>query len=327
MAKGRDVEQVLTELAALRGRPVTDQTRQQIAKGLASKVSFVAAKAADMAREMKVTGVCSELRQAFDRFLADAKSSDKGCAAKTAIARAALELECSEEAIFLAGIQHYQMESSFGGPVDVAAELRGLSALGLVQVRSRGAMYRVVELLNDRQTQARIGAVRALACAGREEGVLVLRFKALAGDPEPAVVGECLTALVSLQPREALEFVGSFFESPQDAIREEAALALGTSKNPAALDLLKAQFRTTFDRQFRQTLLTAIASLRVAPAVDFLVSVIQTERAAVAADALAAARIFRHDSTIRERIGQAILARNDAALRMAFHKEFEDGSP
>lgn len=324
MPKGRDVEQILSGLSALRGQPASDQTRDQIAKALASKVSFVAAKAADVARELKVAGLCPELRQAFDRFLADPKSPDKGCAAKTAVARAALELECSEESIFLAGIEHYQTESSFGGPVDVAAELRGLCALGLVQVRSRGALYRVVELLNDRHTQARIGAVRALAYSGREEGVLVLRFKALAGDPEPAVVGECLTALVSLQPREALEFVGNFLDSSNESVREEAALALGTSKEPAALDLLKAQFPLAADRQFRQTLLTSIASLRFPAAVDFLLFVIQTERPTVAADAVAAARIFRHDSSVRQRIAQTVAARNDKSLEDLFDKEFKE---
>lgn len=323
MPKGRDVEQILTDLAVLRGQPVTDRIRQKIAQSLASKMSFVAEKAANLAREMKATGLCNELRQAFDRFLADPKSSDKGCAAKTAVARAALELECPEETIFLAGIQHFQMEFSFPEPIDVAAELRGLCALGLVQVRSRGAMYRVVDLLNDRETQARVGAVRALAYAGREECVLVLRFKALAGDREPAVVGECLTALVSLQPREALEFVGNFLESSHDAVRDEAALALGTSKEPAALDLLKGQFEVTTDRHFRQTLLTSIASLRFPAAIDFLVSVVQTERTAVAADALAAARIFRHDAAARERMAQAVAVRDDASLRTVFEKQFE----
>lgn len=322
MAKGRGVEQTLADLAALRGRPATAEGREQIVKALGSKVSFVTAKAAELALQMKASGLCSELRQAFDRFLADPKCPDKGCAAKTAVARAALELECSDEAIFLAGIRHFQMEPSFGGPVDVAAELRGLCALGLVQVRSREAMYRVVELLNDCQTQARIGAVRALEYAGREDGVLMLRFKALAGDREPAVVGECLTALLSLQPREALEFVGNFLDSPHDSVRDEAALALGTSKEPGALDLLKRQFALAVDRPFRQTLLTSIATLRFPAATDFLISVVETERVATADDALAAARIFRNDAAARERMQRAVASRGDASLQAAFEKQF-----
>lgn len=323
MAKGRGVEQMLSDLAALRGRPLTAEGREQIAKALASKVSFVAAKAADLARQLKISDLCSDLGHAFERFLSDPKCPDKGCAAKTAVARAALELECSEEAIFLAGIRHFQMEPSFGGPVDVAAELRGLCALGLVQVRSRDAMYRVVELLNDGQTQARIGAVRALAYAGREDGVLVLRFKALSGDRAPAVVGECLTALLSLQPREALEFVGDFLDSPDDSVRDEAALALGTSKEPGALDLLNRQFALAVDRPFRQTLLTSIASLRFSAAVDFLVMVVETERLATAADALVAARIFRNDAAVRERMERAVASRAHASLQAEFDKQFK----
>src|SRR5690348_10394194 len=132
MSKARSVEDVLAGIAALRGRPAGPEAREQIVTALASKANIVAAKAADIARELNVSGLCSELGEAFIRFLRDPKSADRGCAAKTAIARAALELECPEEELFRLGIRHVQMEGF--GPSDVAAELRGLCALGLVQV-------------------------------------------------------------------------------------------------------------------------------------------------------------------------------------------------
>jgi HEAT repeat protein len=262
------------------------------------------------------------LCRAFARFLNDSKLSDKGCGAKTALARAAVELECGEEELFRIGIRQVQMEGSFGAPVDVAAELRGLCGLGLVQVRSREAMNRLVELLNDRQPPARIGAVRALTYSGREEGILLLRFKALSGDREPAVVGECLTALISLQPREAVEFVGQFLDSAEESVRDEAALALGTSKDPGALELLKRQYATTADRAFQQTLLTSIAGLRRPEAVEFLIKIVEAEGPAAAADAVAAARIFRNDSALRERIKRAVASRGDPALQATFDKQF-----
>jgi HEAT repeat protein len=322
MAKKRTVEEVLAGLSALRGRPVTDEARKEIISALGSRVSFVVAKAADLARELKITGMSAELRQAFDRFLNDSKVSDKGCAAKTAVARAALELECGDEELFRAGIGHVQMEGSYGEPVDVAAELRGLCGMGLVQVRSRAAMNCLAELLNDRESAARTGAVRALVYSARAEAVLLLRFKALAGDREPAVIGECLAGLLSLEPREAMEFVGRFLDSSSDAIRDEAVLALGTSKEPAALGMLEGQYSKTSDRPFQQILLTSIAGLRLPGAVDFLISIIETERPAAAADALAAARIFRNDPAVRERIARAVASRADSVLRASFDKQF-----
>lgn len=322
MAKRDGAEEALSNLASLRERPADDHARELVRKGLASRVSFVTAKAADVARELRITGLCSELQDAFSRFIGDPKVADKGCQAKTAAARAALELDCPDDSIFRVGITHVQMEPSFGGPVDAAAELRGLCAIGLVQTRSREAMSRAADLLADSQTQARIGAVRALACAGREEGVLLLRYKALTGDREPAVIGECLTVLLALQPRESLQFVGNFLDSPLDSIREEAALALGTSKEPGALDLLRRHFERTTDRLFRRALLTAIAGLRIATAIDFLVSVIARERVATVADALEAARIYRHDPAVCARIEQAIAARDDNALKVQFSVKF-----
>ncbi|HEY2587671.1 MAG TPA: HEAT repeat domain-containing protein [Tepidisphaeraceae bacterium] len=321
MAKARGIDDVLASLAALRGQPAEPEARDQIARALASKANIVAAKAADIARELKVPGLGPQLGEAFVRFLRDSKSPDKGCAAKTAIARAALELECPDEELFRLGIRHVQIEGF--GPSDVAAELRGLCALGLVQVRSRGAMNEVAELLADREPQARIGAVRALAYAGKEEGALVLRFKAISGDPNPAVVGECLTALLLLQPDEALPFVERFLESPDEVLQEEAALALGTSKRPQALEILRRTYPRARDRRLRQVLLTAFASLRFPDAIDFLVSIVETDRPESAIDAVKALQIHRNNTALRERLSQVVTHRADASLRSAFQKTLE----
>lgn len=325
MSKGRGVDDVLAKLAALRGQGPTPEARALLAKSLSSKVSFVVAKAADLAREFKFADLCPELIQAFDRFLKDRDSSDKGCAAKIAIVRAALELECPAESIFRAGIRHVQMEGSFGPPVDVAAELRGLCGLGLVQVRARDLMNELVDLLADSEPQARIGAIRALAGTGREEGVALLRFKAVSGDRDPVVVGECLTALLKLQPRETLTFIERFLDSSQEAVREEAVLALGTSREPKALELLKQQYAPGIDPQFRQTLLTAVAGLRFPEAIDWLASLVETERVSAAVDALRALRIYRHDAALRERLTAIVEKRADDSIRSVFTKEFSNG--
>jgi hypothetical protein len=51
----------------------------------------------------------------------DPARADRGCAAKTAVVRALEALAAPEDAIYLAGIRHVQMEGSFGPPIETAA--------------------------------------------------------------------------------------------------------------------------------------------------------------------------------------------------------------
>lgn len=322
MAKGRGVDLVLERLGALRGTAPTPEARGLIAKGLDSSVSFVAAKSADLAREMKLEDLCPQFPIAFNRFLPGNKGEDKGCAAKTAIARAALELECGAEELFRAGVRHVQMEGSYGGAVDVAAELRGLCGMGLVQVRYRDVMNELADLLTDSQPQARIGAVRALAYAGREDGALLLRFKVHTGDSDSAVIGECLAALLQLQPDQSLPLVERLLDSPREGIREEAALALGSSKRPEAFEVLRRHYSARIEPGFRPTLLLAIASSRDPQAVEFLAKLVETERPAAAADAIAALRIYRNDAALRARLALAVEKRAEESLLAVFGREF-----
>lgn len=318
MAKARGVDAVMEALAALKSQPASPEVGGQIGKALDSKVNFVVAKAADLARQFKFGELCPQLTAAFDRFMAE----DKGCAAKTAIAKAALELECGAEAVFVAGVRHVQMEGSFGGPVDVAAELRGLCALGLVQVRYRGMMNELVELLADREPQARTGAVRALANTGREDAALALRLKVLLGDREPDVMGECFSALLHIAPVESVSFVGRFLESPEDAVRDAAALALGASRQPASLELLKRLYVPGIDPRFRPTLFLAIATCRSPEAIEFLTSLVGEERPGAAAEAVAALGLYRHDAALRGRVAKAVKDVGSDMLAREFVKHF-----
>jgi hypothetical protein len=97
-----------------------------LARFLASKTNLVAAKAADLAREANLKSLQPQLEEAFHRFMKNPTTTDKGCPAKQAIASALYELGCDAQDVFLAGIHHFQPEGAYGGPVDTAAELRGL---------------------------------------------------------------------------------------------------------------------------------------------------------------------------------------------------------
>jgi HEAT repeat protein len=111
--------------------------------------------------------------------------------------------------------------------------------MGLVASGYPRALVELTALLNDSDAAARMGAVRAIACGNPREAELLLRSKALAGDAEPQVLGECFTGLLGVEPDESLKFVAGYLTHADEAVRELAALALGESRLDAALAPLK----------------------------------------------------------------------------------------
>src|SRR5262249_20692487 len=134
LAKSSTIDQALARLADLRSAGRSPQALDELRKALSAKSNLIVAKAAQLIGEMKLTELTDDLPRIFDRFMVDPTSSDKGCAAKTAIAKTLCELDCRTEELFLKGAHHVQLEASWGPPVDTAAELRGTCALGLVRM-------------------------------------------------------------------------------------------------------------------------------------------------------------------------------------------------
>src|SRR5579862_2845196 len=98
MAKGPTVEERLAGLNALRTVPDAAERRKGLAEGLASRSNLVAAKAASLVAELRVTDLNDELARAFERFIG---AGDKGCAATAAIAAALNALGAAAEPVFL----------------------------------------------------------------------------------------------------------------------------------------------------------------------------------------------------------------------------------
>src|SRR5262245_29967533 len=122
MAKRSTVEDELAAVRALAGDPNRPDMDERLTAALRSRQNVVAARAAEIALQLKRTGLAAELIGAFDRFLNDLKFPDKGCQAKNAIAKALYEFgDAKAGAVFLAGVKHIQKEAAFGPPVDVAA--------------------------------------------------------------------------------------------------------------------------------------------------------------------------------------------------------------
>ncbi|HEU4391601.1 MAG TPA: HEAT repeat domain-containing protein [Blastocatellia bacterium] len=322
MGKAPSIQDQLAGIARLADQPPSPEARSELRKHLSSKVSLVVAKAAEVAAYWADVELVENLLPAFERFMINPSKTDKGCAAKTRILKALLAVECDQEAVFLKGIRHVQMEPGFGGPIDTAAELRALSGLGLVQMGSREAMIELATLLADKEADARFGAVHALGQTGSDEALPLIRFKVLTGDPEPGVLGECFNALMILSPKRSLSFVAGYVDRAYPDLCEAAALALGESRLPEAFDALKEKWERNFDRDFRRLLLLPIALVRQDTAQEFLLSLVEKAELSVASDAIAALGIYRGDEKVRERINAATAGSGKGALRSAFLKEF-----
>src|SRR4051812_18769366 len=100
MAKARGVDALYNRLAALKGQPPTPEARSQIAEALKSISNVVVEKAASLAAQMGFADLCPDLAAAFQRFMRDPNSPDRGCGAKIALARAAVDLKCPAESLF-----------------------------------------------------------------------------------------------------------------------------------------------------------------------------------------------------------------------------------
>src|SRR5262249_4317310 len=147
----------------------------------------------------------------------------------------------------------------------------------------------------------------------------------LSGDKEAEVMGACFTALLTMAPRESVDFVAGYLESAEGDVALEAAAALGESKEPRAFEVLKGCWERHYDAEFKRSLLLSIGLSRQPAALEFLLSLIRTEPAATAADAIAALYPFRYQPQTRDKVEEAIRANGREFLWQAFAKVFDSG--
>ena len=283
------------------------------------------AEAAEAVGHFTLAGLAPDLAAAFERFLVDPVKTDKLCRAKIAIAQTLDKLEYLRSDVFLRGIRHVQPEPVWGGQQDTAAPLRGACAFALVRIGHPGVLNLLVDLLTDPEKDARLAAVQALAYNSTQAAGFLLRLKARMGDKEPEVTSECLGALLKLDPVEAMPFVADFLQSPEEAVQEGAVLALGESRRPEAFQLLKDFWDSQIGSELRETILVAMALLRLPAANDFLLSLVADQSTAVATAAVSALAVHRHDTRLRERVEAAVTQTGDADLRAHFEKRFRIG--
>ena len=280
----------LRVIAALRsGAP--EAAAEPLRKALKDRSNYLVSKAAALAGDLRLKELIPDLLAAFDRFMIDAAKTDQQCWAKNAIVKALKDLGHDDPAVFLRGIEHVQMEPVWGTTVDTAGTLRGACALALVActLDRQTILTRVVNLLAD-DLPVKQDAITALGQVPGNDTVLLLRLKALLGDKEPQVTGQCFDVLLEMAPVESVSFAARFLEDKDPDVRSEAAAALAGSRETHAIEVLEKRYADTRDPAFKATILQSLAGARLVGAAEFLLSVAEKDRPEQAEAAIQSAR-------------------------------------
>ena len=324
MAKKDPLEEKLEHLSKLRQEDDPKVLQAELKAALTQKrYGLLVAKAADLIAELGIAGLDREMQDAFLRLTRDPLKKDKGCAGKTSLAKALVELEQPASEVFLVGLRFVQPEPSWGGSTDTAAQLRGWCAHGLVRMRHPRAVLKITPLLVDPERPTRLAAVDALGDSGQAAAEALLRLKVLTGDEEPEVVAECFTSLLRLEPDRSLSFIGDFLDAKDPAVAEAAALALGDSRSEEAIDLLESRLEVTLDEDRQRSLYLALALTRRQRAIDRLVDEVEQGSMGRARAALKALALHRHDDSLREKLRGFLDSRPDRVLEQIWRQEYD----
>jgi HEAT repeat protein len=318
-------DQKLEALAALRAAPATPETITHLRKALKDRSGYLVSKAAALVVEFGATLLVSDLITAFDRFLIDGDKTDPKCWAKNALAQALQALGQRDPGVFLRGLSHHQPEPVWGGSEDSAVALRSICAMALVQcdIEDMELLERLLDLMADPAKGARVNAVRAIAQVARPEAALLLRLKAIDGDRESEVVGECLAALLDVAPHNSLEFVARFMKHESGELRLEAAAAMGQCREARATEMLIGTWQNSFDTDLKEAILYALGASIHDAAMAFLLVTVErgeTHEAAASIRAIANGRLRERS---RDKLAQVIEKRKNKELARIFAEAFE----
>jgi HEAT repeat protein len=312
----KQFEEQLEALERLREAGVSATTTEALRKALRNRSNYYVAKAVRVVADLSLSVLIPDLLTALDRFFDDPAKSDPQCWAKNAIVQALADLGHAESASYLRGLRHVQMEPVWGGQADSAGPLRARCAIALVQchdVSDTQLLTHLIEVLTDGDKTVRVEAARAIGRIDRAEAALLLRLRALVGDPEPEVLGACFSALLGIEGVPGIEFVARFLDRGEEA-GGEAALALGLTHDAGALKVL----RDRWERSRDSILLTGVALTNLPEALDFLIDLVAADSLA-ALEALGSARMTPE---VQERIERAVESTGNPRLRDAYQQQF-----
>jgi HEAT repeat protein len=312
MPKRLTTEDHLTLLRQLRAAPDAPQTLAALERLLATPRlhGIVLKSAAALAEQLNAKTLIPALVAALESLLAaDAAKRDPGCEAKTAILKTLLAWDADFPALYVAVSTYHQMAPTFGDPVDSAAEPRGLAALGISFTRPPDAILLLTDLFTDPEKITRAHVAIALGNWRGPEALPLLRLKARLGDDDPETFAEILAALLRHDPHNHLKFVAAFLDTRNLSTIEAAALALGQSKLPTALQPLTDAYPRLRSSSIATTLVMAIGLLRTPDAIDWLLDQLPRATSSEATTLFDALQIHRHDEKFMGKL-QSLLAQH-----------------
>jgi HEAT repeat protein len=322
MATRASLDNKLAALRELRGQALTPKQKAELRKRIGDRSNLVVAAAAAIAGENTLVELAKDLEAAFDRFLVNPLRDDKLCRAKVAIVQALDKMEHQDPDVFLKAARHVQLEPVWGGTEDSAPPLRAAAVVALARAEGASCLPLLVDAMADPAKDVRIAAATALGAVGTECAGLILRLKVRLGDRDPDVFSECLGGLLTVDPKNNLSLVAEFLDPSNAAACEAAALALGRSRLPEALEPLKGCWPRCHSPELRQQVLLAIAILRRPSAIDHLTGLVASETEPTAVAALSVLRINKNDPRLREQIAKLVRERGSPTLQAQFDREF-----
>lgn len=303
--------------------PLPGGAVEELRKLLADTNHHVVSDAAYVAEKYSLRELIPDLEAAFDRLIPGGVKADKGCLAKSAIVSALDELEYEDrDNIFYRGIGYFQLEPGFGAPDDTAAEMRGRCGMALARLGGPEIFFHLGALAMDPEPQARSAAVKALVHLGSRQSELLLRMKILAGETHPDIMSECFSGLIAIDPEHSMDFVAGFLEDTDISRVEDAAIALGESRNLQAFEILCRYRENAILSQHRQSVILPIALTRLEEAFDYLIDIIGNESVESAVRAVESLPVMGVDDAHRERIEQAVESRDERRISEEFRKHF-----
>ena len=212
MAKPRGIDARLQRLRAIRQEPITPDLLKELRSLLDDSSNLVVADAAEIAGERALVDLAPDNAAAFERSHDRSGKRPTSCAVpRSRIAGAAPTNSTTTSRPFSCVACITGSEPIFGTDNDMAWPAARQSARSVwFALNYRGVVILLADMLLDKDIKARTAAVTALGETGSPAALPLLRFKARIGDVEPSVTGECLSALIRLDPFEMLPFVAGF---------------------------------------------------------------------------------------------------------------------
>jgi HEAT repeat protein len=322
MGKRLSVDEKVAAIRRLRATTDSSEKTTELRRGLGDRSNLVVAAAAAIAGDTAQIEMAGDLEAAFDRFLVDPLKDDKLCRAKLAIIQALDKLEHDRGEVFQKAAGHVQLEPVWGGKEDSAATLRAAAVFALARIGGPNALKNLADGLADPEREVRVAAAQALGQFGAEAAGLLLRLKARIGDSEADVLSECLSGLLTIDPKDNLDFVCEYLDPGDQARCEAAVLALGKSRLPEALGALQACYQRAPFAGLRDQLLLAIAMLRVPAAIDSLLELVASDSEAAAVMAISALKMHNYDPRLCERLAYIVRERGSRTLQARFERDF-----